>query len=107
MGRTDFEPHPLLDWCKQLEKELGRLPGRRWGERRIDLDILLMGSLLVNEDNLTIPHPRLLERAFVLRPILDLNAHLIHPSTGQPIASYTRVEDMTRLGDAIQRKLTC
>ena len=84
--KTDLEPHPLLDYIKEIEAHLGRRPAVRWGPRPIDIDILLYGNREVSDSDLTIPHPRMLERTFVLRPLVDLDPDLIHPITGERLA---------------------
>jgi len=70
--QTELEPQDLLAWLKRLETDLGRQPGMRYGPRLIDLDILLYDDLQLETPTLTIPHPRLGERAFVLVPLADL-----------------------------------
>lgn len=70
---TELTPSELLRECKALEVRMGRTPSVRWGPRLIDVDILLFGDQTVDEPNLTIPHPRLYERAFVLTPLADLD----------------------------------
>src|SRR5438552_10914859 len=72
-ARTAREPHPLLDYVKEIETRLGRGPGERWGPRPIDIDIVLYGNRVISETDLTVPHPRMLERTFVLEPLLDLD----------------------------------
>ena len=72
-------PEPLLDRCKEVEREIGRLPGPRWGPRLIDLDILLYGTQVIELPNLEIPHPRLHLRAFALVPLAELNRQVLHP----------------------------
>ena len=78
-GETDLEPLSLLAHLKRLESELGRLPAVRWGPRRIDIDLLFYDDLVLHTDQLTLPHPRLHERAFVLVPLADLAPDLVHP----------------------------
>jgi 2-amino-4-hydroxy-6-hydroxymethyldihydropteridine diphosphokinase len=73
---TELEPDELLSWLKRLETDLGREPGLRYGPRLIDLDILLFDNLQLESPALTIPHPRLAERAFVLAPLTDLAPEL-------------------------------
>jgi 2-amino-4-hydroxy-6-hydroxymethyldihydropteridine diphosphokinase len=80
---TDLDPEALLDYLKQIEHDLGRRPAERWAPRPIDLDIALYHDRIVDTDRLQIPHPRLRERAFVLRPLLDLDPDLTHPVTGE------------------------
>lgn len=83
---TDLEPEALLDALKALETEVGRVPGRRFGERAIDLDILFHGERVIAGDRLELPHPRLPERAFVLRPLADIAPGHRHPVSGRTVA---------------------
>jgi 2-amino-4-hydroxy-6-hydroxymethyldihydropteridine diphosphokinase len=69
---TNLSPHALLAELKKIERDMGRTITRRWGERVIDLDILLYGNLVVNTDDLTIPHPGLGHRAFVDVPLSEI-----------------------------------
>ncbi len=71
-GETDIDPGALLLILKTIERELGRTEGRRWGPRTIDLDILFYDGLSLDSDALTIPHPRIAERAFVLAPLAEV-----------------------------------
>ena len=80
---TRLSPNRLLAYLKELETALGRTPTVRYGPRRIDLDILLYDSLVLDSEHLTIPHPRLAERAFVLVPLAEIAPQLRHPVTGQ------------------------
>ncbi len=72
VGATDLAPTELLAALKQTERELGRRAGRRWGPRPIDLDILFYGDESISTPDLTIPHERLVERAFVLAPLAEV-----------------------------------
>ena len=65
--------------------------GRRWGPRRIDLDILLMGERILVLDNLTVPHPRMHSRAFVLAPLAELEPGLVIPGRGTVAACLGRI----------------
>jgi 2-amino-4-hydroxy-6-hydroxymethyldihydropteridine diphosphokinase len=85
-GRTQLAPRALLAYLKEVERSLGRQPGLRYGPRPIDLDILFYDDLILTEPGLTIPHPRLHERAFVLAPLADLVPELVHPGRGETIA---------------------
>ncbi|MGH3003710.1 MAG: 2-amino-4-hydroxy-6-hydroxymethyldihydropteridine diphosphokinase [Gaiellaceae bacterium] len=70
---TDLAPRELLDRLLEVERRLGRVrSGERWGPRTIDLDLLLFGDEIVAEPGLTVPHPRLHERLFVLEPLAEL-----------------------------------
>jgi 2-amino-4-hydroxy-6-hydroxymethyldihydropteridine diphosphokinase len=84
-GKTSMAPLPLLVYLKHLETRLGRLPSVRYGPRKMDIDILFHDDVILNIPGLTIPHPRLHERAFVLVPLADLAPGLIHPVFGQTI----------------------
>lgn len=92
---TGLQPRALLRLVKSVEEELGRRPGEVWGPRPIDIDILLMGDRVVAEDHLTVPHPRLYGRAFVLVPLAELAPDLVPPEMSETIAS---MRDMA--GDA-------
>lgn len=78
-ANTSLAPQGLLDLIKHLELELGREPTFRYGPRKIDIDILFFGILVVNTPQLQIPHPRMAERAFVLVPLAELAPDHIHP----------------------------
>ncbi|MDR0722623.1 MAG: 2-amino-4-hydroxy-6-hydroxymethyldihydropteridine diphosphokinase [Treponema sp.] len=84
-GYYSLSPRDLLEIIHRLEASLGRdrTQERRWGERTLDIDILLFGNLLIAEPpDLEIPHPRLAERAFALAPLLELVPGAIDPRTG-------------------------
>jgi 2-amino-4-hydroxy-6-hydroxymethyldihydropteridine diphosphokinase len=70
--RTELEAEPLLDVLLGIEKELGRVRRERWGPRSIDLDLLWFDGTIHRSPRLTVPHPSLRERAFALRPLLDV-----------------------------------
>jgi 2-amino-4-hydroxy-6-hydroxymethyldihydropteridine diphosphokinase len=69
---TKIPPVILLRRLKQIEKGLGRKKALRWGPRVIDLDILFYGDKIINSKELKVPHPRIFERDFVLRPLLEI-----------------------------------
>ena len=69
---THLGPRALLEVAKHLEEEAGRVRTERWGPRSLDVDVLLVGDLVVDEPDLQVPHPRLRQRAFVLVPLHDL-----------------------------------
>jgi len=76
---TDLSPQALLAVGRRLEEAAGRVRGKRWGPRTLDVDILLVGDLTVDEPDLQVPHPRLRERAFVLVPLHDLAPDVAGP----------------------------
>jgi len=71
--QTSLSPIALLRSLKTIETQLGRKQRQRWGPREIDLDILLMGELRLNTEPLVVPHPELLNRQFVLVPLLEIS----------------------------------
>ena len=73
---TDLAPLALLDQLQQFEQQAGRVRLRRWGERTLDLDLLIYGQEQIRNERLTVPHVGILERDFVVIPLLDLDAHL-------------------------------
>jgi len=85
-GDATLEPEELLRALKHIERELGRQPRERWGPREIDLDLLHMDGLIRSSDELTLPHPRWHERAFVLQPLCDLVPELWHPIRNRTVA---------------------
>ena len=78
-AETDLEPGPLLQALLQVESGLGRVRAEKNGPRIIDLDLLFYGSQVLNQPGLTVPHPRLHEREFVLKPLMDLAPDFVHP----------------------------
>jgi len=94
-GETALAPVELLKRLKLLETGLGRLPAVRWGPRRIDMDILFYDKLILDTPELTIPHPHLHERAFVLVPLADLAPDLVHPLLSATIKQLRSAVDTT------------
>ena len=83
---TGLSPEALLDACKDVERELGREPGGpRHGPRPIDVDLLLLGAREHRSERLTLPHPEITSRRFVLEPLLELDGALALPD-GTPLA---------------------
>ena len=78
-------PTEVLRRIKTIEVQTGREPGEKWHARHIDIDILLYGDQVINEEYLKIPHPQLPSRNFVLVPLMELAPELIHPGIGKSI----------------------
>ncbi len=84
---TSLEPAELLKTLQAIERQGGRTPSaERWGPRPIDLDLLLYDDRTINTPELTVPHPRMHERRFVLEPLAQLAPDAIHPVLKQPIS---------------------
>jgi 2-amino-4-hydroxy-6-hydroxymethyldihydropteridine diphosphokinase len=85
---TRFFPIQLLTAVLRIERKMGRVRRLPRGPRIIDIDVLLMGGVVVDTPQLTIPHPRMLERRFVLEPLLEIAPELLHPVTKRPLREY-------------------
>jgi 2-amino-4-hydroxy-6-hydroxymethyldihydropteridine diphosphokinase len=82
--QTELTPHALLDALLTIERAAGRVrDGERWGPRTLDLDLLHMDGLRLDDARLTLPHPRIAERAFVLLPLNDIAPTLLLPGLGR------------------------
>ncbi|MGT2928876.1 2-amino-4-hydroxy-6-hydroxymethyldihydropteridine diphosphokinase [Streptococcus dentasini] len=85
---TQLPPLALLHFCQSIERDLGRVRHQHWGPRTLDIDILLYGQVTMDNLELQLPHPYMTQRAFVLVPLLEIEAELTEPSTGLSYASY-------------------
>ena len=80
-GSTELSAVDLLKYCKRVEKEMGRnFQEQRFGPRVIDIDILFYGLEIISKERLTIPHPRIGERRFVLEPLVEIAGEFVHPT---------------------------
>lgn len=84
-GLTELDPLQFLDHCKELEAQIGRLDGLRWGPRLIDIDLLFYGDIELVTQRLIIPHKEVSGRAFVLVPLAEIAPELRHPTLNKSI----------------------
>lgn len=82
---TELAPRELLRRLKEIEGTIGRRERGRWGPREVDLDLLLQGDLIIEEETLVLPHPQLHRRRFALEPLCELAPELVHPRLGRPL----------------------
>lgn len=80
---TIYSPQELLKIINNIEEEAGRVRNKKWEDRVLDIDIVLFGNEIINDENLTVPHKEMHKREFVLRPLLLLNDALYHPLLGK------------------------
>jgi len=101
---TSLKPHQLLTLVKGIESKLGRRPDSHNKPRPVDIDILIYDNLVIQSQTLIIPHPLMMERAFVLIPLAEIAPDLVHPVAGQPInqlASSVSAYGVVKIGPAI------
>ena len=85
--KTDLTPHKLLNALLSIESDMGRKREGKNDPRVIDLDILVFNNIIIQTENLVLPHPRINDRAFVLYPIQELNPSWKHPVSGENIVN--------------------
>lgn len=85
---TILTPRELLQECLRIEKQHGRERTRRWGPRTLDLDLLFFGDRVIDEPDLIVPHPRMNQRGFVLRPLADIAAGKRHPLSRRTVGQH-------------------
>lgn len=94
---TLLDAAALLDRTRQIEREAGRVRTFRNAPRTLDIDILLFGDRVIDREDLTIPHPRMRERPFVLVPLLELEPGLVDPGTGRRFVEPAPSGDVRRI----------
>lgn len=82
---TSMPPRELLSHCLSIEEQMGRTRTMQWGPRIIDLDILLYDDTVIEDDELTVPHPNMDKRRFVLVPIVEIAPDVIHPKLNKTV----------------------
>lgn len=85
---SELEPLVILEKIETIMKDMGRIRTFKDGPRVIDIDILLFGDEIIEGESLTIPHPRMLERLFVLEPLNEIAGEIVHPITHKTIAEH-------------------
>ena len=95
-AETTLGPHALLDLLQAVEARHGRVRDVRWGDRTLDIDLILYGGRVIRDDRLAVPHPRAHERDFVLAPWLDLDPDAVLMGHGRVAELLARVGDTTR-----------
>lgn len=95
---TTLPARDLLGHTQAIERDLGRVPTRRWGPRALDVDLLVYGDLRLATPDLTLPHPRIAERAFVLAPLAEIARHL-RIGGDTPESSRSVADLLAALGD--------
>ncbi len=87
---TELGPRDLLELARRLETEAGRQRGQRWGPRTLDVDVLLVGDEVVDDEDLVVPHPRMWERRFVVAPLAELAPDLVPPGPKKGLVERSR-----------------
>jgi 2-amino-4-hydroxy-6-hydroxymethyldihydropteridine diphosphokinase len=85
-GQTELSPREVLSFIKNIEQKIGRIKRFKWGPREIDIDVLFYDDLTYTDEILTLPHPLLHHRDFVLQPLAELAAHFKHPTLKKSVA---------------------
>ena len=88
--KTLLPPESILSICKDLERQADRRREVYWGDRTLDLDLLLVGDQLLNSQDLQLPHPALLTRPFVTTPLLEIHPNIRDPRTGKYVIQAAR-----------------
>ncbi len=84
---TRLTAQEVLEIVLNIELEMGRIRIQKWAERLIDIDVLFYNNEIINEENLIVPHPRIQERNFVLKPLIEIVSSLVHPIFNKTMAA--------------------
>ncbi|NEO88315.1 MAG: 2-amino-4-hydroxy-6-hydroxymethyldihydropteridine diphosphokinase [Spirulina sp. SIO3F2] len=103
---TTLTPLRLLDILLQTEQQFGRIRRERWGPRSLDLDLLFYAEQIINLPRLTVPHPRMRDRAFVLVPLADIAPHWRDPVTQQTVAQLCAQVDRSGIQQQLAEKIS-
>lgn len=104
-GKTELSAPDLLTFSKEIERLIGRQPTFRNGPRPIDIDIIFYDDLHIMQEHLTIPHPRMAERAFVLAPLAEIAPELVDPATGKQIRTLSSLvshKGVTKIAESLR-----
>lgn len=94
-AETTLTPHELLDLMQEIEARYGRVRDVRWGDRTLDIDLITFGGRVIQDERLTVPHPRAHERDFVLAPWFDLDPSAVLMGHGRVAELLARIGDTT------------
>ena len=103
---TSLTPFSILKACQKIEQQLGRIRSENWGPRIIDIDILYFDSCIIGTEKLTLPHPYIHQRRFVLQPLADLMPTFVHPVLGKTTNQLLQSCPDSLSVKAISKKLT-
>lgn len=95
--QVQLTPQQLLETLLTIETQLGRVRREKWGPRTLDLDLLLFDQLILETPTLTLPHPRMIERAFVLVPLAEIAPNWVHPVVGKTMAQLVQAVDCSKV----------
>jgi 2-amino-4-hydroxy-6-hydroxymethyldihydropteridine diphosphokinase len=102
--KTYFEPKDLFHFLKSVEMKVGRKVTTKWGPREIDLDILFFNDSVYSDDEITIPHKDLLNRDFVIVPLIEIEPEFIHPQLKKKISDFSIFKDEIEHSSAQMKK---